>query len=322
MYVWQQQYWDKLLQMQRQHALPHALLFSGISGMGKHKLAQEFMQYLHCKNKSSDGYCGNCNSCKQFAAGYHPAHYNLVAKENAVNILVDDVRELKHWLTHVAANSNYKTVIVNSLDSINLAACNALLKFLEEPPGNVYFILLDNKQREIMPTILSRVQDFSFINLTKEEMEHFLLANCHDAVARLACYQWYELGPLELLEIDVVKVLQARERILQILIAVRSAKIDAVAAAENIVKEDVRFYFNIWASLLLDIIKISTGAQAEYLMHKDKIILLQELSASLSAEKTAQFAAVLQDYIVAWLSPNNIDKNLLLANLFLAWQEA
>jgi DNA polymerase-3 subunit delta' len=321
MYFWQQQHWTQLLQLQKNNVLPHALLFDGISGMGKHKLAQEFMQYLHCKNKSVTSYCGNCNSCKQFVAGYHPAHYNLIAKESSSNILVDDVRELRHWLTHVATNSNYKTVIVNALDNINLAACNALLKFLEEPPGNVCFILLDNKQKEIMPTILSRVQGFSFVNLTKDAMEQFLVANCDDAAARLACYQWYEIGPLALLELDVAKILQQRERVLEVLLAVHRKKIDAVAAAESMVKEDVKLYFNIWASLLLDLIKISSGVPAEYLMHKDKVILLQELAASLSAEKSAIFAAVLQDYIVAWFSPNNIDKNLLLANLFLAWQE-
>ena len=321
-YPWQQQTWHDLVAMQQQQQLPHALMFSGVVGMGKRELALRFMQYLHCVNKNENGPCGVCDSCKQFAAESHPAHYVLQPKEGAAKILVDEVRALKHWLTHVAANSEYKTILVNSMDNINLAACNALLKFLEEPPGNVCFILLDNRQAEIMPTILSRVQVVSFAHLSNEMMQQFLQQKCDDVATRLACYNWYEVGALQLLEVDVIKLQQQRDNLLQILATLRLKQIDAVAAAEIILKEDVKLYFNIWSSIVNDLIRTSYHAQQNYLAHADKNILLQEMAAGLSPVELAKFCEVLQQYKADFISPNNIDKNLLLANLLLAWQEA
>ena len=317
-YPWQQQQLQELQQMQQDDRLPHALMLSGIAGMGKLNFANNFLQSLHCT--SSNKPCGVCDSCKQFAAGTHPAHFVLQPKSGNANILIEQVRELKQWLIHAVPNYEYKTIVVNAMDNINLAACNALLKFLEEPPGKVCFVLLDNKQKDILPTILSRVQVLDFANLGQQQMQGFLQNKCSDAEQRLACYSWYEVGPLRLLELDVTELVTARNQILQLLLQLRHKQQDAVAVAEELHKGDLALYSHIWSSLLLDVAALHAALGDNVLAHKDVAIKLHELQQYVTLDFIAKFVTELEEFNVALHGAHNLDKTLLLANLLLTWQ--
>lgn len=74
---------------------------------------------------------------------------------------VAQVRLINAWTTHSAGNDN-KTVIIDSADRMLPASKNAMLKFLEEPPANTTIILITERKSLLLPTIISRLRDYSF----------------------------------------------------------------------------------------------------------------------------------------------------------------
>ena len=75
-YPWQQAQWQELLQ--RRAALPHALLFRGREGTGKLDFVRKLAQSLACPTPVANAACGECQSCRWFAAGAHPDYRELI----------------------------------------------------------------------------------------------------------------------------------------------------------------------------------------------------------------------------------------------------
>lgn len=145
---------DDVIQKNR---LSHALLLSGEAGLGKLDFAKHLAAKLLCNNKSNSC-CGQCQSCLWFNSESHPDFYLL---EGAIKI--DMVRELMPFLQQKSHKSNGNKVILIALaEHMNQASANALLKALEEPGENTYFILVSSNTGKLLPTIKSRCQIIQF----------------------------------------------------------------------------------------------------------------------------------------------------------------
>ena len=153
----------------------HALLIAGMQGLGKSQLADAFANAHLCKNGSeTQGACGKCESCHWISVGTHP---DLVVVEPMVDddadgtaaagsarskpISVDQVRTMTESLGLTAHRDAGKVVIVRPADALNMAASNALLKSLEEPPASVLFLLISDRPAWLLPTVRSRCQRVS-----------------------------------------------------------------------------------------------------------------------------------------------------------------
>lgn len=142
--------------------LPHAILISGVSGSGKLELAQWLVGLLNCKQpnhlvESKERIlqsCGHCKSCLLLSSNTFPDHLNLVAQKNSLG--VDDVRYANDFLQKTAYLEKFKTVLIESAETMTQQAMNALLKTLEEPSDNSVIILLTNDSEILLPTIISR----------------------------------------------------------------------------------------------------------------------------------------------------------------------
>ena len=78
---------------------------------------------------------------------------------------IDDVRNLKTMLSQSIINGNHRFIILDDVEKLSINSSNALLKLLEEPSGNNYFILIDNHEGNVIETIASRCLKFNiFIN--------------------------------------------------------------------------------------------------------------------------------------------------------------
>jgi DNA polymerase-3 subunit delta' len=99
-------------------------------------------------------------------------------KETALSqiISVDEVRKMKSFFTLSAADGGRRTAIVDSLDEMNPAAANALLKLLEEPPANVTLFLISHQPARLLPTIRSRCRDLRLGPLRPEDLAAALTA--------------------------------------------------------------------------------------------------------------------------------------------------
>lgn len=148
--------------------LPHALLLHGPRGVGKRQFAQALSKWLLCESPGVNGACGGCSACNWFEQGSHP-DFRLIspaaevadeggeqAKKGGQHITISEVRQLGEFLALAAHQGGWRAVVIQPAESMNLAAANALLKTLEEPPRNVMLILVSHQPRRLLPTVLSR----------------------------------------------------------------------------------------------------------------------------------------------------------------------
>lgn len=144
----------------------HAYLFSGIEGCGKRKSAVAFIQAVFCGKEEA---CGVCPSCKKVASGQHPDLHIL--EPDGAFIKIDQIRELQKELSYRPFEAPKKACIIDGADKLNLSSGNALLKTLEEPPGDALMILIAPERSAVLQTILSRCQALSFQPLSAELIE-------------------------------------------------------------------------------------------------------------------------------------------------------
>lgn len=178
--------------------LPHALMLSGPSGLGKMLLARAFMAYAHCENPHDGEPCGHCRNCRLHADIDHPdVHFSFpIVKSAAKHYLTSDDRHdvwvkmltqhplmtPRNWLDLIEAGNSQPAIHVEEAqDIIRFAAfppyatqlkffviwlperlrpeaANKLLKVIEEPSRGICFLLVSNNELEVLPTIMSRAQ--------------------------------------------------------------------------------------------------------------------------------------------------------------------
>lgn len=192
--------------------IPHAFLFSGLSGIGKMRTARAFAQYIHCKNRKDGDSCGVCPSCLQHQKHNNPdLHfiYPIVKKEGALisKDMIEPWREMLDEFSYMpmpkwnellkAGNSqpaiyvteseeiisraslsafqeDYKIFIIWLPEKMRLEAANKLLKVIEEPFEDTIFILVTNDDSKILPTILSRTQRYNFKPIAETDVKTML----------------------------------------------------------------------------------------------------------------------------------------------------
>lgn len=163
-YPWLEPPWQRLRATRARPA--QALLLAGPRGVGKGALALAWARALLCEAPLADGAaCGECPACHWFATGGHPDFRLVTLQEKtgkegeirmATAIEVDQAREAVDYVQLSTYRAGFRVVLVNPADSLNLAAANALLKVLEEPPLNTVFVLVSDQPRRLLPTIRSR----------------------------------------------------------------------------------------------------------------------------------------------------------------------
>ena len=155
---------DRLQQAVAQNRLAHASLFSGIPGIGKTEVAKGLIRFLGCESVF--------------------VHWLIPEKQT---IRIDDLRAIKPKL--YLKTENPKVVVIEPADQMTIACANALLKILEEPPPQTYFILITANPSLLPATIRSRCQRIDFAPFTATEIEQFLKQKGHsqeEANARAA----------------------------------------------------------------------------------------------------------------------------------------
>ena len=197
----------------REGRIPHAQLFSGISGIGKLQLALAYAQYLNCPHRTEEDSCGTCPTCLQFEKLQHPdLHFAfpIVKTDSAdtCNDFLEPWREIvlnKHYFDlddwHKALGvetkqsmiyekesgeilrklslkpygDGYKVMIIWQPEKMNATSANKLLKLLEEPPVQTVFLLVSEHPEQLLSTIQSRVQTIRVPRLETEVIAQALM---------------------------------------------------------------------------------------------------------------------------------------------------
>lgn len=137
----------------------HAFLFTGARGVGKTTAARILAKALNCEHGPTPTPCNECRCCKEITAGIASDVQEIDA---ASNTGVDNVRDLRDKLRYLPSSGRRRIYIVDEVHMLSIAAFNALLKTLEEPPPHVVFIFATTDPQKVPDTILSRCQRFDF----------------------------------------------------------------------------------------------------------------------------------------------------------------
>ena len=187
---------QQLRQAVREGRIPHAQLFTGISGIGKLQLALAYAQYLNCPNRTEEDSCGTCPTCLQFQHLQHPDlhfafpvvktddydrcddyvdtwreiilkkqyfdlddwHKALGVETKQSMIYEKESQEIIRKLSLKPYGNGYKVMIIWQPEKMNASSANKLLKLLEEPPTQTVFLLVSEHPELLLTTIQSRVQ--------------------------------------------------------------------------------------------------------------------------------------------------------------------
>jgi len=155
----------------------HAFLFIGSRGVGKTTSARILAKCLNCTSVDAPTPepCGTCANCTSIAAG---SNIDVIEIDGASNNSVEDVRQIRENVRMVPSGSRYKVYVIDEVHQLSIAAFNALLKTLEEPPAHAVFILATTEAHKIPATIISRCQRFDFRRVGLDDLIGLLRKIC------------------------------------------------------------------------------------------------------------------------------------------------
>ena len=160
----------------------HAYLITGPDGIGKRTLALDFARALNCSEPPSVGeFCATCRSCVLVEGMVHPDLHVVTPDEDKVRLHVDNMRDLQHKIALTPIEGDRRIALLPGFDRATDNAANALLKTLEEPPGNVVFLLTARDQEGLLPTIVSRCEVIRLRSVNKETLISALINQGHAA---------------------------------------------------------------------------------------------------------------------------------------------
>lgn len=146
-----------------------SFLLYGPEGVGKKLSALYGCASLFCE-KGGEFACLNCRQCRLVSRIRHPDLIFIEPQSKGEWIKVSDIREYIHKTIKFAPfEAKWKFYIIDRAERLNVAAQNALLKVLEEPPPGHIFVLITQSPWQILPTVRSRTVSINFRKLSKEE---------------------------------------------------------------------------------------------------------------------------------------------------------
>ena len=151
--------------------MPTKILLTGKKGLGKSTLAYHVINYILSTNEEYKYDANNFTidknnrSFKLLQSNSHPNFYLIDLLSDKKNIDVKQIREMITYTNKSTFNNMARFILIDNIENLNKNSVNALLKIIEEPNENIFFILINNSEKNILPTLKSRCLLFK-INLT------------------------------------------------------------------------------------------------------------------------------------------------------------
>ncbi len=164
---------DFLINLYITKKFPKVLMISGKKGNGKFTLVNHFLTYVFDRDNydvKSKTILPNSTIYKQYLNGVFPNIVHL-SGDHFKNIKVDDIRNLKSKILKTTMTKKERFIILDDIELFNDNSLNALLKVIEEPSSNNYFILINNQTKPLIKTINSRSLEFKIILDKKQKTQ-------------------------------------------------------------------------------------------------------------------------------------------------------
>lgn len=195
---WMQQSTQQILELWHQQKLPHALCLQASKGFGKQHQLRFLVNLLMCKQFHLDhqlkAACGQCQHCILLSNHEHPDFFSISTGGKSGQIGIDQIRQIHDFSMTTAYLAPMRLIVIDELERLTLASANALLKHLEEPPPNVFFLLSTAKPSQLMPTVRSRIQFFSIASPTFVDFKAWITTQIDKSISSEALQLSFELA--------------------------------------------------------------------------------------------------------------------------------
>lgn len=301
-------------QAQRGH---HALLLQALPGMGDEALVWGISRWLMCRHPDGLKSCGQCHACQLMQAGTHPDWYRLAAENGKSALGIDAVRSVTEKLYHHAQQGGAKVVWLPDAAQLTEAAANALLKTLEEPPKNTWFLLSCEQPSRLLATLRSRCLTWHLAPPDEAQSLNWLQKHCAAGLSeRTAALRLTGGAPAAALALLEEKNWQQRERVCQALPVALEGDLMTLLTVLN--HDDAARRISWLCSLLTDAVKWQQGGGA-FISNPDQQALVMQIASLLPA---TAIDASLRQWLVCrdrLLNVVAVNRELLLTEQLLSW---
>jgi len=317
----------------RGSTLPHALLIHGRRGIGKVEFALSLAQSLLCESPAVYGIaCGECNACGWFREGNHPDFRQLLPeslvedvegddatesdakdKKKSKEIKIDQIRAISDFMTLSTHRDGYRVLLIHPAESMNLAAANALLKTLEEPPPRTVILLVSDELGKLLATIRSRCQRVLVPSPDTEVATAWLrqqnIANVEDALAAA------NGGPLDAIQFADSQYQAARRAFVT---ALTEPKMDYVQVAQHFEKADLPSLLGWLQTYVNDI--ISAHMLGKIVYHRDQAAGIKRIAQQCDLRRVFRLETALRQ--TRRLINHPLNARLLLEDILIGYRQA
>ena len=172
-------YFKEITTLYNKKKMPTKILLSGKKGLGKSTLAYHIINYILSNTEDFNYDSSNLvinkenRSFKLLQNNSHPNFYLIDLLTDKKVIDISQIRKMITYTNKSTFNNMDRFILIDNIESLNKNSVNALLKVIEEPNENIFFILINNNEKYILPTLKSRCLTFK-INFTFDQSIYIL----------------------------------------------------------------------------------------------------------------------------------------------------
>ena len=268
--------------------LPHAYLFLGPEGVGKRTVALSFAKAIQCLERVHD-FCDRCANCVRVQTGNHPDVRVVEPSTGKKEISIEQIRKLGRELSFRPFSARKKIAVLDPAPLMNPSAQNALLKTLEEPPGDSLLMLIAPSAGGLLPTLLSRCLRLSFGPLAAELVATFLVSQKGMEPEEAKCLAAMSMGSLgRAASPDMENLIEKRRVWVEEICSLAQGDYRRrIALAEELagVREDSLKFLDWVGGWYRDILIYSVTGGSQEICNLDMVNQIQQQSALYSLER-------------------------------------
>ncbi|PKH26327.1 DNA polymerase III subunit delta' [Enterobacterales bacterium CwR94] len=318
-YPWLNAPYRQIIGQHQQGRAHHALLLHALPGMGEERLSWGIGRWLLCQRRDGLKSCGECHGCQLMQAGNHPDWHNVVAEKGKSSIGVDAVRTLSETLWQHAQQGGARVACIPDAAQLTDAAANALLKTLEEPPANCWFLLGCREPGQLLPTLRSRCLLWHLAPPPEaSSLQWIMKQGITEEAEAMTALRLCSGAPAAALALLEPAVWQQRQAVCAALTTLAGGG-DVLALLDSFNKEDAPQRISWLTSILLDALKYAQAGGAQ-VQNVDQQRLAQQFAATLPV-------SVLLASVHLWLRCRDallnvvaVNRELLLTEYLLTWE--
>ncbi len=321
-YPWQLKQWEQLQQAASVQRLPHALILTGLAGIGKRIFADALVRLLLCQTPDrlvQEKVC-DCHSCHLIARRSHPDAVWIEPEKLGHAIKVDQVRDINQFVNQSSMGDMNRAVVIYPADAMNINAANALLKTLEEPSQRAFLILVCDQAGRLPATILSRCQRVHFPRPDNAQAMVWLqqVSQLNNTDADL-CLRLTHGAPCAASALLQDNSIEFRRQTISQLSDIGKRVMSPLQVASGIKEANYRPFVDVMLSWLLDLLKLQMGADTDDIVNIDYLTELSALKDKTQIKQNLQVAGQLQDLMRAVHASLNLNKQLMIENVLVHW---